>query len=130
MSPPPRIAATRLIVAVLTIVFAIGCTKTVNVPLDQLARGSRDVKKPHHIYMVDGSEYSVRQFVVHDTTLTIQKLSPSDPRYKNATLPIVLPLRGVKSVEKSEPPIGGFVFIALVGLLCVVAFAPIELVGD
>ena len=61
-----RVAA----VGVALLVAMTGCTKTVDVPLDQIGTGSRDIKTPHRIHMADGSEYAVRKFIVDETTLT------------------------------------------------------------
>ena len=114
---------TSLVVAALLLT---SCTRTIDVPMNQLGSGSKDVKTPHRIHMVDGSEYSVRQFTVTDSTVVIENLNTSDPRYQKAELPIVLHLRDVRSVEKTEPRIGGFFVVAIIGLLCVALFVPVS----
>src|SRR5688572_21590004 len=97
-----RVAA----VGVALLVAMTGCTKTVDVPLDQIGTGSRDIKTPHRIHMADGSEYAVRKFIVDETTLTIHELNPSDPRYGTTSMPVVLPLKDVTSIKKAEMGFG------------------------
>ena len=91
---------THLIIVVL-IAAAAGCSKTVDVAMSDL-ESVHDRKARHHVSMLDGSRYSVRQFTVTDSTLVIDDLSPTDIRKGAVTEPIVLPRDRIALVQRLE----------------------------
>ncbi len=119
MSPHLR----RAIATVPFIVALAGCTKTVDVPIDDL-ESVHDRKARHHVNMVDGSQYSVRQFTVTDSTLVIDDLSPTDSRKGVVNEPITVPRDSIASVERLE---GGqyliFGTVALAAVLLIFGYA-------
>lgn len=84
-----------------TFITLVGCSRTVDVPMNDL-ESVHDRKARHHVRMLDGSRYSVRQFTVTDSTLVIDDLSPTDVRKGAVTEPIVLPRDSIASVERLE----------------------------
>lgn len=79
-----------------------------------------DRKARHHVSMLDGTRYSVRQFTVTDSTLVIDDLSPTDIRKGDVKEPIILPRDSISSVERLEGKphviLGSFVLV-MVGLI-------------
>ncbi len=121
----------RAIALVLVPLVAVACTRTIDVPVQQL-ESSRNVTTPYRVTMKDGTQYRARQFTVTDSTLVIKDLLPSDPRRDEATLPIVVSLDDVASVQKSDTTawfwVGGVVVAAfiVVGL----AISHVGVAGD
>lgn len=76
-----------------------------------------DRKARHHVSMLDGTRYSVRQFTVTDSTLVIDDLSPTDIRKDDVKEPIILPRDSIASVERLEGQqhkvFGSFVLLML-----------------
>jgi hypothetical protein len=81
---------------------ASGCSKAVQIPSDQVDAAAREESGRYRIQMVDGSYYTVERFSLTDSTIVIEKLGPSDARYKRIALPIDVPLADVESVSKYE----------------------------
>lgn len=103
----------------MAVIALVGCSRTVDVPMNDL-ESVHDRKARHHVSMWDGSQYSVRQFTVTDSTLVIDDLSPSDTRKGAVNEPIVLPRDSIASVERLEGKphviLGSFVLV-MVGLI-------------
>lgn len=113
----------RAIGSFMIALMATGCSRTVNVPLDQVD-SVRDPKARHRIHMDDGSEYAVRRFTATDSTIVIDDLSPTDARFGTAKLPITLSRENILSVSRAEGPnilvVGS---IMLVGVFFIVALS-------
>jgi len=73
----------------------------------------------HGLFRVSTTDdaYTVKEFAVTDSTLVISKLGGSDKRYGDAKLPIALPLRDVKSVDRLETDTGKTFLVAMGGVL-------------
>jgi hypothetical protein len=112
-------ALRRTIAIVLLASIATGCSKTVNVPLDQV-ESVQDRKARHHIHMSNGDEYAVRRFTVTDSTIVVDDLSPTDVRFETIDLPIVLRRSDVTAIERAEGR-GQVFFIAVPATFVVVA---------
>ncbi len=91
----------RSFVALCIVFVTAGCSKAINVPLDQV-ESVQDPKQRHRIHMKDGTEYAVRRFAVTDSTIVIHDLSPTDIRSDVVSEPIVLSRGSVASVERIE----------------------------
>jgi hypothetical protein len=92
----------RRVLSVAVIVLTVmGCSKSVNVPLDQV-ESVQDRKARHRIHVRDGDEFAVRRFTVTDSTIVIDDLSPTDIRFDAVDLPIVLRRSDVVAIERVE----------------------------
>jgi hypothetical protein len=112
-----------MVMVVSAALVATGCSRTVNVPLNQV-QSVRDPQARHRIHMIDGTEYAVRRFTATDSTIVIDDLSPSDTRFDSASLPIVLSRANVQSVTRAEGPhmwvVAGFMVL---GVFLIVALS-------
>jgi hypothetical protein len=113
----------RALALILVVVTATGCTKSVEIPRDQIG-DAPEANPGYRIDMVDGSHYTVKRFSIVDSTIVIEKLNPSDSRHKDAKLPIVLSISDVQSISKLETRSGlSFAVTAVVGVLAILFVA-------
>ena len=87
--------------AVTTLAFvAAGCSRAVRVPEGMLAPATAW----EGLYRVETTtdQFTTRQFSVTDSTLVITKLGGSDKRYGAVDLPITIPMKEVRSVDRLE----------------------------
>ena len=97
-----RPALRRSIALILLVFMAAGCSKPVEIPRDQFEAATREEHARYRIQMVDGSYYTVERFSLTDSTVVVEKLNPTDARYKRTALPIVVPLGAVESISRYE----------------------------
>ncbi len=103
--------------AILASLTFTGCTKAVNVPVDQVDSAAQVHGISHRITMIDGARYAVDRFSTTDSTVTIIKLNQADTRYKRVKLPIVLEKDDITSLERFELDHGkSFLLVAPIGL--------------
>ena len=79
---------------------ASGCSRTVSVPLQELAPASHWDGR-YHIDTTAG-RFSTLKFSVTDDEIVITKLAKSDKRYGRADLPLTSPMQDVRSIERLE----------------------------
>ena len=114
----------------LSVLVLIGCSKAVELPRDQIAN-QPESHIGYRIQMVDGSRYSAKRYSVTDSTLVIEKLNPSDSRYKKVSVPIALPITSVQSVSKLELKEGAsFAVVATFGVIMIMLLNPPEFPAD
>jgi hypothetical protein len=85
-----------------------GCSRAVVIPREQVA--AEEYRKPgsYRIRLHGWNEYYAKRFsmtdstVVTDSTLVISVLSPADPKYRLAPLPITVRLDDVDSMARLE----------------------------
>jgi hypothetical protein len=92
----------RVVVVSLALVLCAGCSKAVRVaPADYPQMGAR--AGPYLVTTRAGDHYRAMKLRVSGEVLEVVELSRSDPRWKKAQLPIVVPLEHVLAVETREP---------------------------
>ena len=111
----------RSIVAILVVALPLqfSCSHVKEVPIEEVGSGKTDPKTPYRLHTTDGTVYITREFLVTDSTFVIKDLSPSDPKYSQVTLPIVLSSTSVTRIEKSEAGFGSYAVIAIIGLVAI-----------
>ena len=77
-----------------------GCSKAVRVPDNKLAPST----EWRGLYRVTTTtdQYTVRDFSITDSTLVITRLGGGDERYGIARLPLTIPIKDVRTVDKLE----------------------------
>lgn len=103
----------RICSSLLIVVFVSGCGRYVEIPREQFDAASHDESAIHRVMKQGGEEYLVNQFTLTETTLVIVTLAPNDRRYHRVTLPIVLPLDDVASIQRVDNGPPGWTIVAL-----------------
>jgi hypothetical protein len=85
--------------------------------------------RDHVVRTTGGEEYRVQKFAVTDSTLVILQLNQSDARYKNAKLPISLPLEEIETMKAIDRRETGFFVLVALGLLVAISAVSISLGG-
>jgi len=98
-------------------IVATGCSHAVEVPRNEFAAMSRVESGEHRIYTMSGDEYLAADFEITTGSVSVFKLSSSD-RHRDATMPVVIPMEEVKSIERVEngPPLWMIVAVGAVGV--------------
>jgi hypothetical protein len=104
-------------VAVVTVVAFVvaGCSRAVRVPETKLAPSTTW----DGLYRVTTTteQFTTRHFLLTDSTLVITKLGGSDKRYGAVDLPITIPMKEVRSVDRLETNGANTLLVVLGGLL-------------
>lgn len=110
-------------IATVIIFGGTSCTRSVDVTEHSLAPPT----KYEGLYRIETvtERFTVREFLISDSTLVIFRLSGSDKRYGTETMPIIVNVGGVRSISRLETS-APRTALALVG--CVVFAAVIFVV--
>jgi hypothetical protein len=89
---------------VLAGLMALGCSRAVNIPSDQVDDLRWHQPGTYRIRLHGREEYLVRRYTVTDSTVVVEELHPSDERYRfhRTEVPITIPLSRVESIARLE----------------------------
>jgi hypothetical protein len=117
--------ATALVLVVLTMA---SCSRAVEVPRDQFEAAAGE-ENAHRIQLADGSHFMAQRFAVTDSTIVIEELHRTDERRKKVTLPIVVPINDIRSIETIDFLEGRTILVAA-SVITVVVGGLLLLVGS
>ena len=118
----------RPIACVLTALLLTGCSSTKQVPSEEFKAASQLPNRIYDVRTKDGSLYVARHYSVSDSTLVITELHKKDERYTSATMPIVLQLDDVASIQMRDQREAGQVLVLMA--FAVVGIALVALIID